>query len=114
MLKSAFLAAIVASLAVPAFADVVEFHIKAGTGPGAWNSAQEPARVKIGDTLRIVNDDSVPHYLHTPGAPCDHGSGPFGPGETYDCAVKAPASPDGTILYDHHFGPTSRFYVEAK
>ena len=58
--------------------DVVEFHIVKGTGNKPWNTKETAVEVKVGQTLRIINDDNAPHYLHTPGRPCSHGSGPFG------------------------------------
>ncbi len=76
---------------------VKEFHIKAGTGQGAWNTAAAPIHVRVGDTLRIVNDDTVGHQLHTNGRPCQHGQF-IQPGGSGDCVV-------GTTfeggLYDH-------------
>lgn len=93
--------------------EVKEFHIKAGTGKGAWNTRDAVMEVKVGDTLRLVNDDNVAHYLHTFGKPCIHGTKPFGPGESYDCQVIKVADPDKDVCYDHQFGSQSRFYVRA-
>ena len=92
--------------------DIVEFHIANGTQKGPWNTAETTVQVKVGQTLRIINDDTIAHLLHTPGKPCPHGSS-FGPGKYYDCVIENTASPENDILYDHQFGSTSRFYVRA-
>lgn len=98
----------------PGSPNVVTFRIKAGTGTGPWNTEAQIVQVKVGQTLRIVNDDSTPHRLHTNGAPCAHGQN-FGPGASFDCkitrAFDSGTSPGG--LYDHVAGPTARFYVKA-
>jgi hypothetical protein len=52
-------------------ASVVEFHIKAGGS--SWNTKEEPLHAKVGDVLRLVNDDDIAHALHTDGTPCEHG-----------------------------------------
>jgi predicted CopG family antitoxin len=46
---------------------MVEFHIPAGTGTNPWNTRDQTVNASVGDTLRIVNDDSIPHRLHTNG-----------------------------------------------
>ena len=84
-----------------------------GTGENAWNTPATAVHIKIGQILRIFNDDSVAHYLHTPGNPCPHGSRPFGPGQSYDCAIQSEADSVQTFLYDHDYGTDARFYVEA-
>lgn len=92
---------------------VVDFHIPAGTGENPWNTLAHPVVVHIGQTLRLHNDDDIDHWLHTPGAPCIHGTESFGPGETYDCVIiKAHRAAAGDV-YDHNIGPQSQFYVEA-
>lgn len=101
------------SAGVRAADDVVEFHIAKGTGKNPWNTRETVVEVKVGQTLRLINDDDITHYLHTPGRPCGHGKNPFKAGETYDCVVSGVADPDKDVLYDHQFGPTSRFYVRA-
>jgi hypothetical protein len=52
--------------------NVVEFHIKPGTGAKGYNTAATAVTVKVGQTLRLFNDDTVVHRLHTSGAPCPH------------------------------------------
>ena len=100
---------------------VVIFHIRTPRPhDGPWNARETAVEVKVGQILRLVNDDytdhdpgedGVKHYLHTPGVPCEHGSAPFA--DTYDCVITAPSDPDRNVLYDHNFGPQARFFVHA-
>lgn len=92
---------------------IVEFRIPAGTGGKSWNSPDNPVVVNVGDTLRIFNDDSVAHFLHTNGKPCGHGSGPFAQGKYYDCVVAYAYDQADQDLYDHNYGPEAQFYVQA-
>lgn len=93
--------------------DVVEFHIPAGTGEGPWNSFDNPIVVKVGQTLRFVNDDSAPHRIHTDGTPCPHGSKTFATGETYDCVISSAHNSGDEDLYDHNYGPDAQIYIQA-
>ena len=94
--------------------NIVEFHIKAGTGKSPWNTAAETVIVKVGQTLRLINDDSVTHRLHTGGSPCPHGDN-FAPGKTYDCVVTKTIDPAKTpgATYDHIAGPKATFFLKA-
>jgi hypothetical protein len=92
---------------------IVPFHIKAGTGDGAWNTPDNPVVVKVGQVLRLYNDDSISHFLHTDGSPCPHGSHPFAPGEYYDCVIQSAHDAGDDDLYDHDQGPDAQFYVQA-
>lgn len=107
-----FAAAILAPLATAA---TIEFHIPAGTGGNSWNSLATQVTVEIGDTLRIVNDDTVLHALHTDDdAPCGHGADMAPSGGFYDCVVSAPYDPaiEGA-LFDHYH-PNAKFWVLAQ
>lgn len=102
-------------LIFPLFASaqaLVEFHIAPGTGEGPWNKFNDPVRVTVGQTLRIINDDSVDHTLHTNGSPCPHGS-LMSPGGYWDCQIFSPHSAGEEDLYDHEFGPDAQMYIEA-
>ncbi len=55
--------------APPAEPKLVEFDIPPGTGDGPWNSPAQAVTAHVGDVLRIVNDDTVPHRLHTDSGP---------------------------------------------
>ncbi len=79
--------------------NVIEFRIKAGTGNGAWNTAETQINTKVGQTVRIINDDTVKHRFHTNGAPCPHGND-IQPGKSEDCVIRNAyvSSP----LYDHN------------
>lgn len=93
--------------------NLVEFHIPNGTNQGAWNSEETMVTVSMGDTLRIINDDSVNHQLHTSGSPCSHGS-LMKPGGYYDCKIQSTYSIDEDgALYDHLAGPNAAFYIEV-
>ncbi len=100
-----------ASFAMPGA--LVEFHIAPGTGKGPWNTRETVLQVKVGDTVRIINDDSIPHTLHTFGRPCEHQPDESQPGEFYDCFIATTADPNVDLLYDHVFGPSSRFFLKA-
>jgi hypothetical protein len=100
--------------AAMAHAEIVEFHIQPGTGRGAWNTKDTAVEVKMGDTLRIINDDSIAHQLHTNGAPCDHGSYMRAAGGSYDCFVEFSLDPDTDgSLYDHLVGSSAPFWVRT-
>lgn len=94
--------------------NVVEFRIKAGTGTNPLNTPETFVAVKVGQTLRLINDDTVRHRLHTGGAPCPHGQN-FEPGASYDCVVTKTidtvANPGA--VYEHISGPTALFYLKA-
>lgn len=92
---------------------VVEFRILAGTGTGAWNKQEEMVMLEMGDTLRIFNDDTIHHRLHTNGKPCGHGDEIL-PGASSDCVVTRLYDPgtDG-VLYDHYVGPSAQFWIKA-
>lgn len=93
--------------------NVVEFHIKAGNSANPWNTKATAVQVKVGDTLRIYNDDSVGHRLHTNGRPCGHGD-EIAPGKYGDCVIASSFDPnqDG-YLYDHNYSPSTKFWVNA-
>ena len=89
----------VAAAPVPAGAGgVVTFHIPAGTGKKAWNSAETPIPLQAGQTLEIVNDDSVQHWIHTDGAPFFHPFAGIAPGAS--ASYKANSKFSGK-LHDH-------------
>lgn len=94
-------------------AQIVEFRIPPGTGSGSWNLPSQPMVVRVGQILRIINDDSTPHLLHALGEPCEHGEDPMNQGEHYDCPIKSEVDPETTILYDHRFGSSARFYLKS-
>ena len=91
--------------------NTVEFRIAAGTQGSAWNTKEQMVRVAIGDTLRVFNDDSIAHQLHTNGAPCGHGDR-INPGQSWDCRISRTFDPmTSGPLYDHGFGPSAEFWV---
>lgn len=94
-------------------AQVVTFRIPAGTGRNPWNTMATTVRVFVGQTLRIVNDDSVNHRLHTGGAPCGHQPANSVPGASFDCVVTRPIEASAGRTYDHNFGTGARFFVTS-
>jgi predicted CopG family antitoxin len=91
---------------------VVAFHIPAGTDAHAWNSPDDPVSAFVGDTLRIFNDDSVPHRPHTDGVPFTHPASDIQPGTSVDYILAAPfSSAAGHTLYDHDHGAEAAFWL---
>jgi len=90
----------------------VTFSIVEGTGGASWNSQGNAVRARVGQTLRIVNNDREVHQLHTNGAPCAHGS-PIAPGGTFDCVLSRTFNPEAAAgpLYDHRAGTSAEFWV---
>jgi predicted CopG family antitoxin len=94
---------------------MVEFHIPAGTGTNPWNTREQAVNASVGGTLRIVNDDSVPHRLHTNGAPFPHPVGDISPGQSQDFVLQTPFDPGvNQPLYDHNSGPTAAFWIVVR
>jgi hypothetical protein len=92
----------------------VEFHIPANTGGTPWNTPDRPVVAVVGDTLRIVNDDSVPHRLHTGGVPFPHPADSILPGEWAQFVLQAPFDPaSGEALYDHGYGVGAAFWLKV-
>jgi hypothetical protein len=104
------------STGADAGSNVVEFHVKDGTGQGAWNTQDKMVEVKVGQILRLINDDSVAHRLHTDdGIPCNHGDEMDPQGGQYDCVIKHPydSATDGP-LHDHDWDESvALFWVKA-
>lgn len=94
--------------------ELVEFRIPAGTQGGPWNTFDNPVRVSIGQTLRIYNDDIVPHTTHSNGAPFEHGP-TIQPGEFADHPIITALTPDpaAPANYEHDAGVTAPFWVVA-
>ena len=96
-----------------ASAEVIDFRIKDGTRNGAWNTKGEMVKVKVGDVLRVHNDDTANHQLHTNGTPCGHGP-LIAPGKSWDCKISREHDPERQGgLYDHLYGPLAEFWVSA-
>jgi hypothetical protein len=74
-------------------AETINFTIKKGTKDQSWNQKENPIRAKVGDLIRIFNQDDEIHQLHTYGAPCIHQYGELGeikPGAHWDCPAEKP------------------------
>ena len=93
---------------------VVEFHIAAGTGANAWNTREQMLTARVGDTLRIINDDNAAHRLHTGGAPFPHPQTDVAPGATQDYLLQSAFDPGANPpLYDHDFGQAAAFWIKV-
>ncbi len=93
--------------------NIIEFRIAANTGDNPWNTTETMVMGTVGKTLRIFNDDSVSHTLHTNGRPCNHGTAIL-PGRSFDCVLGRTydATTNGPI-YDHERDVASRFYLRV-
>jgi hypothetical protein len=92
-------------------AGVVEFHIPVDTDSGPWNTRETLVSVRVGEVLRLINDDTVVHRLHTDGTPCAH-TPDILPGTFYDCTIRHPYdSLRQGPLFDHYVGPTAAFWI---
>ncbi|MDX9731316.1 MAG: hypothetical protein RBT63_06045 [Bdellovibrionales bacterium] len=99
-------------------ADRVVFRIPRGTGNGPWNSSTSPVEVYVGQTLRICNDDTVTHQLHTNGTPCAHQPRAMAQGEFYDCRIANLNGRNANTgiynnTYDHNLGTNSAVYIRG-
>ena len=100
-------------LPLPATATVV-FRIRSGTGSLPWNTRENAASATVGDTLRIVNDDVLPHRPHTEGRPFPHPSTDILPGQTSDFLLQTAFDPDiDGPLTDHDQGPLAQFFLRV-
>jgi hypothetical protein len=95
----------------------VVYRIPDGTGGNDWNDKTKPIRVKRGMTLRLIDDDKStvagPHWLHTYGQPCQHGTREIGTG--FDCVI-GPRAPLGVVpgVAEHNiFNGIGYLYIEV-
>ena len=112
-LNSKLIKILILTCCANSYAAQVDFRILKGTGNSSWNTEDQAVQVKIGDVLRIYNDDDVVHQLHTPSTPCPHGR-PIQPGQSGDCAIKSAydVAKSGP-LYEHNVGPEARFWLKV-
>ncbi|MES2963672.1 MAG: hypothetical protein V4760_07255 [Bdellovibrionota bacterium] len=93
--------------------NIIEFRIRTGTGTGVWNTVGTPAVAFVGQTLKVINDDTIQHQMHTNGTPCPHQPNPMAPNAFYNCVLAAAHSPTATDLYDHIVGTSASFYLNV-
>lgn len=99
----------------PEPADAIVFHIPAGTGNQPWNTPESAIVATVGNMLRIVNDDTLPHRLHTSGIPFPHPSSDILPGQAADFVLEAPFDPGASQpLYDHNAGSDAQFWINVR
>ena len=92
---------------------IVEFVIVDGTGDKPWNTKETSIQAPMGSSIRFINEDSIPHRLHTNGAPCSHGP-KIDPGAKWDCKVTKPFSAEKSgPIYDHYAGPKAEVWIEV-
>ena len=95
-------------------------EVRAQRGLGlAWNDKQHAVLVRVGDTLEIVNKDTVDHIVHTSGTPFPHGNRerPIHSGESIKIVITKAHDPEKNgALYDHLTGKESGqlFWILAK
>ena len=94
----------------------IVFRIAAGTAAAPWNSSTSPVAISVGQVLRICNDDTTAHQLHTPGTPCPTQPDSMAKGALYDCTIANATGVNGTgvfnMLYDEIAGANAAFYVK--
>jgi hypothetical protein len=91
---------------------IVTFHIPAGTGSGSWNTAATTVVAAVGDTLRVVNDDTVAHRPHTMGSPFPHPTLDIAPGQSADYLLQTTYDTSSGPLSDHdHAG--AQFWIRV-
>jgi len=94
---------------------VVEFHIPRGVAAGPWNTREQMIQARVGDTLRLVNDDTVPRRLHTSGSPFPHPDADIMPGQAEDLVLLTPFDPGiNQPLHDHVHGLAAQFWITVR
>ncbi len=91
----------------------ISFNIQAGTGKAPWNNAAAIVETFVGQSLKITNNDSIIHRLHTGGRPFPHGNNiNAAASATYVIAQSYNRATNGSI-YDHIAGTAAPFYLVA-
>ncbi len=93
---------------------LVEFRIQPGTGNEAWNTEETMLVTDVGQTLLLINDDSIRHTLHSFGVPMAHGD-PIEPGESAQYVLAAPYDRGDQTpeLWDHEAGEPAYFWLQV-
>lgn len=101
--------------ALPEPGSIVDFEIAQGTGTAAWNTADDPVVVYVGQVLRVTNLDDRDHRMHaSSAAPVPHG-GRLQPGQSEEYVVSSPlVVGDSAELWDHDIGRSASFWVESR
>jgi hypothetical protein len=94
-------------------ANEYDFPIAAGTGTGAhWGSMSGGLmRLRAGTTLKIQNNDTIPHRVHSGGGVFPHQDASMGPGASYTVVVQDGS--DTFYCHDHGQG-TGEVNVNAQ
>lgn len=99
----------------PANPNIVTFAIPLGQAAAPWGSAANPIRGRVGQTLRITNNDSEVHRIHTGGSPFPHTNN-IAPGATADFPLNSaitnlPTTPSLAQIYEHNKGSSAVIYM---
>lgn len=102
----------IAPTPAPTINMIVNFNITAGTARNSWNTQATMVETFIGQTLRLTNQDTIAHQLHTGGRPFAHGQS-IAAGTNRDMRVAQAYTAANGNLYDHIAGANARFYMIA-
>lgn len=95
----------------PPTSNLVTYTIVNGHGSAPWGSLSNPIRGVVGQVLRIINNDSSNHQIHTAGNPFNHTEG-IGSNTMMDFTLLRPITTTSITpsTYEHNFGPSSPIY----
>lgn len=104
------------SVPMPGGPKLVVFHIVQGTGDGPWNTVANPVVAKVGDTLRVYNDDTTGRgkQIHASGKPFNHAATAIAAGAFKDYLISQIADPTVDRVYNHLVGNAARLYIRAE
>ena len=89
---------------------IVTFNIMKDAEMADWNTKETMIMLKVGDVLKLVNNDTVVHAMHTNGSPCSH-TPDIEPGESYNAKMTSTYNPMKMgPLYDHYHSG-SKFWL---
>ena len=93
--------------------NTVLFTIANGTAGSAWNPTS-PILVFVGQNLRVVNNDIVPHRIQTNGSPFPAQTDNITPnGGSKDFAVTSAIAAGNTTTFDGMYGNNARIFIES-
>lgn len=91
--------------------NLVVYEIQPGTASQAWGTASNPITAKVGQTLRVVNKDSVVHRIHTGGKPFNHTNNiAAGASADFKLVQAITTKAVGPETYEHNYGTNSPIF----